>query len=173
MEFQRLCNQSKGIRFLLQREIEIISLQNTINHFKSNINVCNISDYLFEYWQKLLIFDDSTEFFKLCPVPIIIVSNIDTDDLMHAISYNNLNPYGIVTSEEAKSYKPDKKIFDYTLKKYNLNENDVIHIGDSVSSDIIGAENAGINAIWINRKNKTIPDIVNKQIIKLTDILND
>ena len=34
----------------------------------------------------------------------------------------------------------------------------VVHIGDSLSSDIKGASAVGINAIWINRSKREIPN---------------
>ncbi|WP_211748605.1 HAD family hydrolase [Paenibacillus sp. Marseille-Q4541] len=35
---------------------------------------------------------------------------------------------------------------------------EVIHVGDSLSSDIEGAQRLGIQAIWLNRLNKQLPD---------------
>ncbi|MBO7396388.1 MAG: HAD family hydrolase [Ruminococcus sp.] len=36
-------------------------------------------------------------------------------------------------------------------------DKEVIHIGDSLSSDIEGARNAGIGAVWINRGGRNVP----------------
>ena len=33
-----------------------------------------------------------------------------------------------------------------------------MHIGDSLSSDVEGAGAADINAIWLNRSHKAVPD---------------
>ena len=43
-------------------------------------------------------------------------------------------------------------------------------IGDSFKIDIEGAQNAGLNAIWINRKNEDIK--YDNQIKELKELLN-
>jgi FMN phosphatase YigB (HAD superfamily) len=169
--FQDKFQNSNGESFKTQRELELISLQNTIRHFKSNEDASKLSKLLFEFWIKPTIFEDSQTFFELCPVPIIIVSNIDTDDIMKALSYHNLNPYGVVTSEEARSYKPQPAIFEYTLTKYNLRTDEVIHIGDSITSDVLGSKAAGIDSVWLNRFGKPVPDGVDKVADNLRDVL--
>ena len=40
----------------------------------------------------------------------------------------------------------------------NLLANEVVHIGDSLSSDVEGAKRLGINTIWINGKQMDIPE---------------
>lgn len=88
------------------------------------------------------------------PLPIYIVSNIDTKDVLKAIDFHQLSPSGIFTSEDAKAYKPRKEIFELALKSTGLHADEVIHIGDSLSSDVKGASSVGIKAIWLNRFEK-------------------
>ncbi len=116
---------------------------------------------MFEYWINPPIFEESKEFFQNCPVPIYIVSNIDRADILKAIEIHGLKPAGVFTSEDAKSYKPRKELFELALKDTNLLNSEVIHIGDSLSSDVKGAASVGINAIWINRFGKEVPDGIN------------
>ena len=59
----------------------------------------------------------------------------------------------IVLSEEVGCQKPNPRIFEEALRMKGLQAEDVVMIGDSWSSDIQGAINAGIDQIWI-RKNK-------------------
>jgi FMN phosphatase YigB (HAD superfamily) len=40
------------------------------------------------------------------------------------------------------------------LNTTGLHADEVIHIGDSLSSDVKGASSVGIKAIWLNRFNK-------------------
>ncbi|MBT2293459.1 HAD-IA family hydrolase [Paenibacillus albidus] len=63
---------------------------------------------------------------------------------------------GIVNSEQAKYSKPMKEIFLYALEKAGLKADEVIHIGDSLRSDIECAKAAGIEAIWLNRYNNPV-----------------
>ena len=91
-------------------------------------------------------------------MPVYVVSNIDTSDILEAIAYHGLKPAGVFTSEDAKSYKPRKELFELALKRTGLKANEVIHIGDSVSSDVKGASVVGIRALWLNRFGKNVPD---------------
>ena len=77
---------------------------------------------------------------------------------MQAIDYHGLKPAGVFTSEDARSYKPRKELFELALQKTGLKPDEVIHIGDSISSDVKGASELGINALWLNRFGKNIPD---------------
>lgn len=97
-------------------------------------------------------------FFETCPVPIYIVSNIDRDDVLKAIEFHHLKPAGVFTSEDAKSYKPRKELFELTLNSTGLTAEQVVHIGDSLSSDVKGALSLGIDAVWVNRSGRDVPD---------------
>lgn len=158
--FKTLFENSYGENFRTQRELETKSLIDTIEHFESSEDGVKLSEEMFEFWVKPSIFEESKQFFKECPIPIYIVSNIDRADILEAIEFHGLNPQGVFTSEDAKSYKPRKEIFELALSKTGLHPNEVLHIGDSLSSDIKGAYNAGIKALWINRSGREVPDKV-------------
>ena len=59
----------------------------------------------------------------------------------------------ITISEEVGYKKPSPIIFDYALKKANAINSNSLMIGDSYQADILGAINAGINAILFNYHN--------------------
>ena len=124
----------------------------------------------FAHWVKPPIFEDSKEFFEKSTLPIYIVSNIDTADIMQAIDYHGLKPAGVFTSEDAGSYKPRQELFELALQKTGLKPDEVIHIGDSISSDVKGASALGINTLWLNRFGKNVPDGV-KSIASLPEAL--
>ena len=102
---------------------------------------------MFKHWIKPPIFEEAKQFFEICPVPIYIVSNIDRDDILKAIEFHGLTPTEVFTSEDAKSYKPRKELFEFALKSVGLPAEQIVHIGDSLNSDINGALAVGINAI--------------------------
>lgn len=157
-EFQTAFLNSFGDSFETQRELEYQSLVKTINHFQSTANAEELSNLMFEHWIKPPIFEESKYFFEVCPVPIYIVSNIDRADILKAIQYHNLKPTKVFTSEDAKSYKPRKELFELALNTTGLTANEVVHIGDSLSSDVKGAASLGINALWVNRSMREIPN---------------
>jgi len=80
----------------------------------------------------------------------------------------------IIISEDVGVAKPDKLFFDYTLDKINFTEkNDILIIGDSLSSDIQGGINSSIDTCWFNpNENGNITSIKPTYEIKeLKDIL--
>ena len=56
----------------------------------------------------------------------------------------------ITTSEEAGVKKPDRRIFDYALKKAGAFASVSIMIGDDLDVDIEGAGNAGMDQVFFN-----------------------
>ncbi len=54
-------------------------------------------------------------------------------------------------SDEIGFAKPAKEFFEYVLKKSGINSKEqCLIIGDSLSSDIKGANNIGIDCLWYN-----------------------
>lgn len=167
--FKNLFENSYGDTFRLQRDLERESIKRTLSHFGSNLSVDILCKELFDEWMKPAIFEDSKKFIDNCSVPIYIVSNIDNIDIQAAVKYHNINVNKIYTSEDARSYKPRRELFEYALNDSGLNTEEVIHIGDSISSDIIGASALGIKTLWINRSGRIVPERVSS-ITRLTDV---
>lgn len=169
--FKCLFESSYGENFRTQRELETQSLIDTIHHFGSSEDGIKLSNEMFEYWVKPPIFEESKQFFESCPVPVYVVSNIDRADVLQAIAYHGLKPAGVFTSEDARSYKPRKELFELALKSTGLATDEVVHIGDSFGSDVKGASSVGINAIWVNRGGKAVPEgiIAVKNLLEVFD----
>lgn len=157
-DFQTMFMNSFGETFETQRVLEERSLVHTLERFGSDADSKELSNMMFAHWIKPPIFEDSKDFFEKSPLPIYVVSNIDTPDILEAIAYNDLDPAGVFTSEDAKSYKPRKELFELALRSTGLMPDEVIHIGDSISSDVKGAAEVGIEALWLNRFGKNIPE---------------
>lgn len=47
-------------------------------------------------------------------------------------------------------------IFQLALKKLSLDNNQVWYIGNSFKYDVIGAQNAGIQAVWFNKQENNV-----------------
>lgn len=83
-----------------------------------------------------------------------IVSNIDDDMLEPLVAREDLHRYfdHWTSSEEARSCKPDRLIFDVTLGKSDLEAEHVLFVGDSPEHDIVGANAAGMRTALIIEK---------------------
>ncbi|MBO7449674.1 MAG: HAD family hydrolase [Clostridiales bacterium] len=169
-DFQKMFLVSYGDNFETQRALEKRSLEHTLEKFGSSADAEILSNMMFDHWVKPPIFEESKEFFESSTLPIYIVSNIDTSDILKAIEHHGLKPSGVFTSEDARSYKPRRELFELALKATGLKPEEVIHIGDSVSSDVKGASSLNIRALWLNRFGKDIPEGI-ECITKLTDAL--
>lgn len=61
----------------------------------------------------------------------------------------------IFISEDVGVEKPKKEYFDYVFEKLGIkNKKEVLIIGDSLTSDILGGFNAGIDTCWFNPTHK-------------------
>ena len=66
----------------------------------------------------------------------------------------------IIVSGDYGINKPDVRIFEIMQEKLQLPNDSLYYIGDSLENDIVGADNAGWKAIWINRyKKKTSKEL--------------
>ena len=50
--------------------------------------------------------------------------------------------------------KRSGKLFEEVLKEYGLSAGELIHIGDSIGADLLGARKAGVAALPVHRKNR-------------------
>ena len=79
----------------------------------------------------------------------------------------------IFNSEEIGASKPNKEFFDVVFA--NINEKDkskILIIGDSLTSDIQGGINAGIDTCWINSNDKNTDLNVTYTLKSVTELLN-
>jgi len=56
----------------------------------------------------------------------------------------------VVTSESVGKSKPHPEIFRYALAQTNCEAEDALMIGDKLEIDVLGAQNAGIDAVYYN-----------------------
>ena len=89
---------------------------------------------------------------------ICVISNFDSR------LYPLLSNLGIFThidsvyiSSRENAAKPDAKIFENALAQHRLQGTEVVHIGDSLKEDVMGAVGAGLRAIYLNRNGSTQP----------------
>ena len=71
-----------------------------------------------------------------------------------------INTDNIVVSGDYDINKPDVRIFEIMQEKLQLPNDSLYYVGDSLENDIVGANNAGWKAIWINRYKKKLPENV-------------
>lgn len=63
----------------------------------------------------------------------------------------------LVTSEDVGAGKPDPRMFQAALDQAACGPREAVMVGDSWSSDVMGAHRAGIRAVWFNRTGAEMP----------------
>ena len=109
---------------------------------------------------------------------LAILSNGTPSLLDELVKSNNLENIfdNIFSIEEVGVYKPDSKVYDLPIKKYQIQRNEVAFLSAN-TWDVSGGGNYGYNSIWVNRSNNTfdnldyVPKHQIKDLSKLLDIL--
>ncbi|MBN1189114.1 MAG: HAD family hydrolase [Dehalococcoidales bacterium] len=157
--FLDLCAQSYGPAFRLQKELEKCSLQAALDHFHIDLDAGPLSLLLSDYRSRPVIYPESRMVLSRCRVPVCLLTNIDNREIERALEYTGLRFDYIVTSEDCRAYKPRPETFREALSRLDLPAQAVLHVGDSLHSDIMGAHQIGIPALWINRRKQLLlPD---------------
>ena len=89
---------------------------------------------------------------------LAILSNGTPALLNELVKSNNLENIfdDLFSIEEVGIYKPDSKVYDIPIKKYQIKADEIAFLSAN-TWDISGGGNYGYNAIWVNR-NKNIFD---------------
>lgn len=93
-------------------------------------------------------------------VRIGIVSNNLTEEQREKLQVTGIDRLidFLVTSEDAGVEKPDPGIFLEALRHAACSAEEAVMVGDSWRSDVLGARDAGIRAVWFNRRRLPCPD---------------
>ena len=60
-----------------------------------------------------------------------------------ALRNNGLKASGVVSADTTRAYKPQREIFDEALKISGCTPGEVVHIGDSYDTDVVGCTTWG------------------------------
>lgn len=141
-------------QFRTLRACEDASLAATVAQWGISLDPAPYVDMLESYWTAPPIHDDVRDALRRVPVPVCVVSNADTAGAMGALALHGLSFDHVVTSEEARCYKPHGAIFEFALRRTGWRRDRVIHVGDSLHSDIQGARDAGLRTGWMCREER-------------------
>ena len=65
---------------------------------------------------------------------------------------------GHVTASAAGAAKPDARIYAHLLRAAGVPPIEVLHVGDDPLADVVGATQAGLQAVWLNRDARAWPE---------------
>ncbi len=107
---------------------------------------------------------------------LAILSNGTPDLLNELVVSNKLKDIfdDIFSVEEVGIFKPDSKVYDLPINKYNIEKDEVLFLSAN-TWDVSGAGNYGYNTVWVNRNNNIFDKLdfePNKQISNLSELLD-
>ena len=119
---------------------------------------------------------DTLKKLKQSNYKLAILSNGTPDLLNELVVSNQLKDIfdDIFSVEEAGIFKPDSKVYDLPINKYNIEKNEVLFLSAN-TWDVSGAGNYGYNAVWVNRNNNIFDKLdfePNQQISNLSELLD-
>jgi 2-haloacid dehalogenase len=83
---------------------------------------------------------------------LTVISNIDDDLFAETRKHLGVEFDGVITAEQARSYKPSLDNFRLALRKLALSPDGLLHAAQSVYHDVVPARSLGISSVWVNRK---------------------
>ena len=112
---------------------------------------------------------------------IYLLSNAQRKFTENALNMFGLTPYfdGIIISSDEECSKPDKHYYDTLINRYNLDRGETIMIGNDYISDIKGAKEAGLSALYIHQsispeiKGKLLADfkVMDGDVFKIKELI--
>jgi 2-haloacid dehalogenase len=104
---------------------------------------------------------------------LAILSNGTPALLNQLVKSNNLDNLfdDLFSIEEVGIYKPDSKVYDMPIKKYNIQKNEVAFLSAN-TWDVSGGGNYGYNSIWVNRNNNIFDNLDYKPNLEIKNLLD-
>ena len=86
--------------------------------------------------------------------PVLALSNGNAD-----VTRIGLGDYfcASVSAREVGVAKPDGRVFAAAAQRLGLQPGQILHVGDDVALDVVGALQAGMQAVWVNRSAQLWP----------------
>jgi len=152
------------------------SLDKSMKAFKINLSM---RDELLNLYKVLATYNEVPEVLKTLKekkFKLAILSNGTPTLLNELVKSNKLHKLfdDLFSIEQVGIYKPDSKVYDLPIKKYQIEKNEVAFLSAN-TWDVSGGGNYGYNAIWVNR-NKNIFDNLdykpNSEIKNLSELIS-
>ena len=116
---------------------------------------------------------DALNILKEKKYKLAILSNGTPSLLNELVKSNNLDNIfdDVFSIEEVKAYKPDPKVYNIPIKKYQIQKNEVAYLSAN-TWDVSAGGNYGFNPIWVNRNNNIFDNLDFKPINEIKNLKN-
>jgi putative hydrolase of the HAD superfamily len=88
------------------------------------------------------------------------------------LGIEGLVDFAVFSQDHGGIEKPDARIFKIALQKSGYAADELVHVGDSIKSDVEGASMVGIKSVWLNRTLENPPPDLkpNREIVSLNEL---
>jgi HAD superfamily hydrolase (TIGR01549 family) len=110
-------------------------------------------DVFFTARMQITLYDDAGPALALLAAhfPLVAVSNGNAD--VHRVGLGHLFRHAF-NAREFGCAKPDARIFHAGASALGVDASAVLHVGDDAALDVLGALDAGMQTVWVNRENQ-------------------
>jgi HAD superfamily hydrolase (TIGR01549 family) len=160
----------KDVRVVLEQTCSELFQQIQLGH-----ELQSAVDLLMQKHRINRLFDDARPFLERVGLtyPVCLSTDCDLEMLDGIDALYTFKD--IFVSESLEAYKLNPKFFTHIIRHYNLNPQEILHIGDS-KSDIISPARLGVRTCWLNRTSRpwahaVKPDFEVQSLMQVLDLL--
>ena len=108
----------------------------------------------------------------------IVLNELKTRYKVSVITNGNVEPQKIglpdfdliLRGGEHGRAKPHQDLFHQTARHFNVKPQEILHVGDNLTTDVQGAIQAGCQAVWINLSENTLSDFPETTLLPTLEI---
>jgi len=117
--------------------------------------------------EAMAVFDEVRNDVELFPEVRPALESLRRDYVLIAVTNGNANLRAIgihdlfhdfVSARTAGAAKPARQIFDAAVRAGGAAAHQTLHVGDHPEFDVVGARDAGLRTVWVNRDGRDWPD---------------
>ena len=164
------------LRSLMKRHEDFLqvtegSLDKSMKAFKIDPSMKNELLNLYKVLSPFKEVPEALKTLKAKKFKLAILSNGTPSLLSELVKSNDLNDLfdDLFSVEEVGIYKPDSKVYDLPIKKYEIEKNEVAFLSAN-TWDVSGGGNYGFNSIWVNRNNSIFDNLDYKPLNEIKNL---
>jgi putative hydrolase of the HAD superfamily len=155
-------------RFFLHRDLFRDAVIGMLQNLGAGVDDEHLERYRTVQWQRHVrdfkLRDgvvETLEALRMRGLHVGMVSNIDEDQLSHLLEIARIESHfdSILSSERARSCKPDAQIFIQAVELAGCQAEEALFVGDTIVQDIAGANQTGLRSVLLwHRFDREPPD---------------
>jgi 2-haloacid dehalogenase len=100
---------------------------------------------------------------------LAVISNIDDDLFAPTGALLGVSFDSVVTSQEARCYKPDVAIFELALARLRIAGHQVAHVAEGVT-EVPSARRLGCATVWVRRRGRSARLLTERPDLEIPDL---